>query len=128
MITGMEHVGLCARDPGGLADWYVSILGFRIVRALEERNTFFIRAPNGGLLEIYPAQHTTDPVDNVHQGVRHLALSASGLDAEVSRLRSAGVAVPPDTIVRGPDMALAFFRDPEGNLLHLVERTKDIPS
>jgi glyoxylase I family protein len=128
MITGMEHVGLCARDPRGLAEWYVSILAFRIVRALEERRTYFIRAPGVGMLEIYPAQHPTDPVDNVHRGLRHIALSASGIDAEVSRLRSAGVTVPPETFVKGPDMAIAFFRDPEGNLIHLVERAEDIPS
>lgn len=127
MIKGMEHVGLCAQDPKALADWYVRILGFRIVRALEEHNTYFIRANNGGLLEIYPAQHPTDPVDNVHRGLRHIALSVSNLDAEVGRLRSAGVTVPADTIVISSDMALAFFRDPEGNLLHLVERKEEIP-
>jgi glyoxylase I family protein len=127
MIKGIEHVGLCAEDPKTLVDWYVKILGFRIVRALEEHNTYFIRAHDGGMLEIYPAQHPTDPVDNVHRGLRHIALSASTLDAEIGRLRSAGVTVPVDTIVITSDMALAFFRDPEGNLLHLVERKKQIP-
>lgn len=127
MIRGMEHVGLCAEDPKALADWYVRILGFRIVRALEEQNTYFIRAHDGGMLEIYPAKHSTDPVDNVHRGLRHIALSASDIDAEIDRLRSAGVTVPVDTIVMRSDMALAFFRDPEGNLLHLVARKKEIP-
>ncbi len=125
MIKGMEHVGLCAEDPKTLVEWYVRILGFRIVRALEE--TYFIRARDGGMLEIYPAKHSTDPVDNVHRGLRHIALSASNLDAEIGRLRSAGVTVPDDRIVMTPDMKLAFFRDPEGNLLHLVERKKEIP-
>ena len=127
MIKGIEHVGLCAEDPKTLVDWYVRILGFRIVRALEEHNTYFIRAHDGGMLEIYPAQHPTDPVDNVHRGLRHIALSASTLDAEIGRLRSAGVTVPVDTIVITSDMALAFFRDPEGNILHLVERKKQVP-
>jgi glyoxylase I family protein len=128
MITGMEHTGLCASDPRSLAEWYVSILGFRIVRALEDRRTYFIRAPGGGMLEIYPAQHPVAPADNVHRGLRHLALSVSGFDAEVRRLRSAGVTVPQETVAKGQDMSIAFFRDPEGNLLHLVERTRDIPS
>jgi glyoxylase I family protein len=125
MIKAMEHVGLCAEDPKTLVEWYVRILGFRIVRTLEE--TSFIRAHDSGMLEIYPAKHSTDLVDNVHRGLRHIAHSVSNLDAEIIRLRSAGVAVPEDGIVMKPDMKLAFFRDPEGNLLHLVERKKEIP-
>jgi len=127
MIEGMEHIGLCATDPKPLVDWYVNILGFRIVRALEEFRTYFIRAQDGGMLEVYPAKHTLEPVDNIHQGLRHVALSVSDLDAEVARLRSAGITVPAESTVTTSEMKLAFFRDPEGNLLHLVERTKGIP-
>jgi glyoxylase I family protein len=125
MIKGMEHVGLCAEEPKTLVEWYVRILGFRIVRARGE--TYFIRAHDGGMLEIYPAQHSADPVDNVHRGLRHVALLVSDFDLEIGRLRSTGVTVPDDSIVMTADMKLAFFRDPEGNLLHLVERRKAIP-
>jgi glyoxylase I family protein len=127
MIAGMEHVGLCAHDPKNLAGWYVGMLGFRLVRALEEHRTYFIRAQNGGMLEIYPARHPADPVENVHRGLRHLALSTTDLDAEVAHLRSAGIPVPEETLVITPQMKLAFFRDPEGNILHLVQRAKEIP-
>jgi glyoxylase I family protein len=126
MINGMEHVGLCADDPLHLAEWYVRILDFRIVRALPEHHTYFVRVPRGEMLEIYPAKHPTNPVDNVHRGLRHIALSVSDIDAEIARLRAAGVTVPDETIVVTSDMKLAFFRDPEGNLLHLVERKAEI--
>jgi glyoxylase I family protein len=127
MIAGMEHVGLCAHDPKNLAGWYVETLGFRLVRALEEHRTYFIRAQNGVMLEIYPAKHQVEPVDNVHRGFRHLALSTVDLDAEVARLRAGGLLVPEETLVLTPEMKLAFFRDPEGNLLHLVQRAREIP-
>ncbi len=127
MINGMEHVGLCASDPKGLVAWYMTTLGFTIVRALEEQRTYFVRVQGGGMLEIYPARYPADPEDNVHRGLRHIALSVSGIEAEIACLRSAGVAVPEETIVITSEMKLAFFRDPEGNLLHLVERTKEIP-
>ena len=91
MIKGVEHIGLCAVDPEMLVDWYARTLGFTIVRALEEHRTYFVRSTNGGMLEVYPAKHPTDPVDNVHRGLRHIALSASDVDAEITRLRSAGV-------------------------------------
>lgn len=127
VISGMEHIGLCADNPKMLVEWYVKVLGFRIVRALEEHRTYFVRAADGGMLEVYPAKHPSDPADNIHRGLRHIALSACDVDAEVARLRSAGVLVPAETIVITPDMKLAFFSDPEGNLLHLVERKMEIP-
>jgi glyoxylase I family protein len=128
MINGMEHIGLCAENPRALRDWYAGVLGLRVVYALEERATYFMRAPDGGMLEIYPSKNPVSPVDNLHRGWRHVALSVSDVDAEVARLRSSGTVVPPDSIVATSEMKIAFFRDPEGNLLHLVQRNKEIPT
>lgn len=127
MIRGMEHIGLCADDPQELVKWYVGILGFKISRALEANRTYFVRAPDGGMLEIYPSRHPSPPVSNVHRGLRHIALSTADLELEVLRLRKVGVDVPTETLVTTPDMKLAFFHDPEGNLIHLVERKSEIP-
>jgi glyoxylase I family protein len=127
MINGIEHVGLAAVDPGALVNWYTRMLDFSIVRALPERSTYFIRARNGGMIEVYPAQHESVPVDNVHQGLRHIALAVKDCDAVVAHLRQMGVTVPEEMRVSTNDMKLAFFEDPEGNLLHLVERQTEIP-
>jgi catechol-2,3-dioxygenase len=77
MIRGVEHIGLCAVTPKVLADWYCMVLGFRVVHAIEDRSTYFIRSQNGGMLEIYPAQTPADPVDNLHRGLRHIALAVT---------------------------------------------------
>jgi glyoxylase I family protein len=127
MITGIEHVGLAAEDPQTLVDWYITLLGFRIVYALPDRRTYFIRARNGGMIEVYPAQHACPALDNVHRGLRHIALTVTDCDATVKALREQGVAVPEATRVSTVEMKLAFFQDPEGNLLHLVERRTEIP-
>ena len=123
----MEHLGLCAVDPMKLTEWYVRVLGFRIVHSIEERRTYFVRAQNGGMLEIYPAKTATDPVDNLHKGLRHIAVAVTDLHREISLLRAKGLDIPDALIVTTPDMTIAFFRDPEGNLLHLVERRKELP-
>ncbi len=127
MISGIEHVGLAAKDPQALVDWYITLLGFRIAHALHDRHTYFIRAHDGSMIEVYPAQHACLPLDNVHRGLRHVALTVTDCDAVVEALRAQGVAVPEETRVSTSDMKLAFFQDPEGNLLHLVERRKAIP-
>lgn len=127
MIRGIEHIGLCADEPTRLMEWYVNLLGFRVVRAADAKRTYFLRAPDGRMLEIYPSKHPTASESNAHRGLRHIALSAVDLDGELVRLRTAGVDVLADTVVTTPEMKLAFFRDPEGNLLHLVERAEEIP-
>ena len=66
MIKGLEHVGLCAENPKALADWYVAVLEFSLVRELPEQRTYFIRASDGNMLEVYPAKHPTEQVDNLH--------------------------------------------------------------
>jgi len=120
-------VGVCAVDADALSDWYVRVLGFWLVHRIESRHTSFVRAPDGGLLEIYPAVHGPAPSENVMPGIRHLGLAVTDLESEVKRLTALGVDVPQDTLVSTSDMKLAFFRDPEGNILHLVQRSRPIP-
>jgi glyoxylase I family protein len=126
MVHGIEHMGLSAQDPKRLADWYVSSLGFTVVHAIEERKTYFVRDEHGGMLEIYPSRVPVPPVDNLHSGYRHLAVAVTDFEMELKRLRDNGVSFPEESIVTTEVMKLAFFRDPEGNLLHLVERMRPL--
>lgn len=122
MIRGIEHIGLCARDPEILIKWYVRVLGFRIIHSIPERRTYFIQDRNSGMIEIYPSTVVTPQVDNVHSGLRHIAIVITGFEEELTHLKNSGVDIPENMIVQTPSMKLAFFHDPEGNLLHLVER------
>ncbi len=126
MIRGIEHIGLCAKNPELLAKWYVNVLNYKIVHSIQERKTFFVQDRNGGMIEIYPATDFSDTVDNVHSGLRHLGISVVEFDEEVSNIKKLGVDIPENKIVRTPEMKLAFFNDIEGNILHFVERPTPI--
>jgi glyoxylase I family protein len=54
-------------------------------------------------------------------GLRHIALAVDNLEAAHAQLSSAGVEFEAAPILL-PGMRLFFFRDPEGNYLHLVQR------
>jgi glyoxylase I family protein len=122
MIRGIEHIGLCAHDPETLIEWYMRVLGFRIILSMPERRTYFIQDRNSGIIEIYPSTVVTPQMDNVHSGLRHIAIGITGFEEELTHLKNNGVDIPENMIVQTSSMRLAFFRDPEGNLLHLVER------
>ncbi len=122
MINGLEHVGLCAQNPERLVDWYTTVLRCQVVHRIEERSTYFLRFPGGGMLEVYPAIDQTVPVGNLHSGLRHLAIRVDDFESDYEYMLGHGAFLIPEMIVRNGEMKLAFFKDPEGNLIHLVQR------
>jgi glyoxylase I family protein len=122
MVKGIEHVGLCAQNPEQLVEWYVSVLNCEVVHSIKERLTFFLRFPGGGMLEVYPATDRTTPVGNLYSGLRHLAIKVDDFDSDCEYLIGHGADLISEMTVKNQDMKLAFFRDPEGNLLHFVQR------
>lgn len=55
-------------------------------------------------------------------GLRHIALSVEDWDVAHTELRAKGIEFGREPIVTS-DLRLHFFRDPDGNSPHLVERT-----
>jgi glyoxylase I family protein len=120
-ICRAEHFGLPARQPAILADWYVAVLGAEIVFA--EPPAFLIRLPGGLLLEIYAATgEVAGTADNGVAGWRHLALRVDSIEAARAVLEPRGVRFDAAIKPAGGGGRVLFFRDAEGNLLHLVER------
>jgi catechol 2,3-dioxygenase-like lactoylglutathione lyase family enzyme len=123
VITGIEHSAIAAADPVGLAGWYSSVLGFDIV--YQSANALFVRAANGAMIEIIRAEGERPAQLMRTPGHRHLAISVTGFDAVYASLKARGV-----RFVTEPEESkgnkVAFFTDPEGNFLHLLERAKPL--
>lgn len=122
--ASLEHVGLAARDSAALTQWYLRVLGASIRWTNEATPpAYLLELPAGGVIEIYPAVETaTDSAPNGRQGLRHLALKVADLDDARSELEAVGVSFSEPVKPAGGGGRVQFFQDPEGNLLHLVER------
>jgi len=120
----LEHIGLAAHDPVTLRDWYVRALGARELYCNGETPpAFLLELPGGMVLEIYPADPAgSTPPHNRLAGWRHLALRVDSVEASRAELAAARVAFEEPPKPAGGGGRVLFFRDPEGNLLHLVER------
>jgi glyoxylase I family protein len=124
MKMTVEHLGLPARDPAALKDWYVKTLGAEVV--FENGQTppaFFLALAGGLMLEIYQGGSSLKETgDNALAGWRHLALRVDAIEPAQAALEKRGVNFTEAVKPAGGGGRVLFFRDGEGNLLHLVER------
>lgn len=123
----VEHLGLPARDPVALKDWYIRMLDATLL--LNNGRTppcFFVQLPGGVMLEIYQSTSSLEQTaDNKLAGWRHIALRVDSLDATRLELAARGLRfTAPETAAAGGGR-VQYFTDAEGNLIHLVERTPD---
>jgi len=124
MIQGIEHSAIASPDPAALAQWYVDTLGFVI--NYRGSTAFFVKAPNGSMIEIIPADGERGPNTLKSPGLRHLALTVTDFDAAYAALQGHGVSFLSEPS-ESKGTKVVFFTDPEGNILHLLQRATPLP-
>lgn len=124
MIRGIEHSAIASPDPAALANWYVDTLGF----VINYRGTaaFFVKAPDGSMIEIIPSEGERGAGTLKTPGLRHLALTVTDFDSTYAGLQAKGVHFVSEPL-NNKGNKLVFFTDPEGNYLHLLERETPLP-
>lgn len=122
MYNGIEHTAIATPDPEALATWYQRNLEMPIVHRYA--GNVFVRASDGSMLELIPSEG--DPVATAMKtpGIRHIAIKVDDFDEGVKDLESKGIEIV-QFVEAGPNR-LAFFLDPEGNILHLIHRGEPI--
>jgi glyoxylase I family protein len=124
MIIGIEHTAIASADIGALAEWYVDMLGFEI--NYKSANAIFVRAENGTMLELIHSEGERPATTMKTPGIRHLALTVEDFDTAFVRLKSRGVHFITDPM-ESKGNRVVFFTDPDGNILHLLQRETPLP-
>ena len=126
MNFSIEHLGLPARDPAGLRDWYARTLGAKLVFDTNGSPPYMLSLANGAMIEIYQADCSLPETgNNKLSGWRHVALKVQSIEAAKAELEKHGVRFTEDIKPAAGGGRVLFFSDPEGNLLHFVERDRD---
>lgn len=118
-ITATHHVAIYTAHFERLRDFYVTMLGLPLCGAFEGYNIIFVAAGTTAI-EIVE----TSAGESREGGWRHLALEVADVDAAYSELAAQGVPFhePPHGFPpAAPTVRIAFFRDPDGNELELVQ-------
>lgn len=126
MITGIEHIAVCAKDTAALKDWYEKMFEFKVVYD-NGKGTYFVAAPDGSMIEIIAADKDMGKNEPNDSGVRHFALSVTddGFDRMVEKLKAEGVEIVTDVKEKN-GIKTFFFRDIEGNIFHLIYRPQPL--
>ena len=119
LIRGIEHIAIATTEPRRLARWYIQHLNFEPL--LDTGNTVYIKSANSVVLEFVKAENVPPKPQIRDAGIRHIAFSVDDPEKAHAKLNVAGVEFESEPVVL-PGMRLFFFRDLEGNRLHLVQR------
>ena len=143
-VKSICHAGLTVSDFGRAVRWYHENFGFLLVSedVLEPEATKelfplyrveaarvrmgFLRAPGGSVIEIFQFEPAATrgaagnrPTWNA-PGFTHVALNVSHVADWVSRLEAKGIRFTTRPTRTG-SVDWAFFEDPDGNLLELID-------
>lgn len=141
MIRGINHVAINSYDIDRLAAFYRDVLGFGF--ATEEfrwtgvpeldavlglkrsaARQLMLRAGNC-YLELFefeaPQPADRSPLRACDRGYTHIAFDVDDVDVEFARLKELGMAFLIDQPIALGDLRAIYGRDPDGNLVELIE-------
>ena len=144
-IQRLAHVGICVSELERSLRFYRDLLGFSLEHELEvggEPTDTLLRLRGTKLRALYLSRdgvriellHFASPPApparerTMHErGLTHLSFRVADLDATLEALRAAGDRILEETIIRFPEFgaAAAFIRDPDGQLIELVQSPGD---
>ena len=123
MLKKYHHVAVFCADYGRSYDFYVNKLGFTVEQeTYREVQKDYIRMLRSGdvVLELFDRDNLTAPGENP-PGLRHLAFHVESVEKAVAWLNSLGIATDPIRYSPFTGKPLAFFYDPDGLALEVIE-------
>jgi glyoxylase I family protein len=124
-VLGTHHVAISTNNLARLRACYVETLGLPVLGGFPDRDIVFVGA-GGTAIEIVgeATAGAARPAGFARRGWQHLAWEVSDVDAAYADLSARGIAfrLPPEDFPEGASsVRIAFFEDPDGNLIELIQ-------
>lgn len=120
-----DHVHLRSPDPEETARYYERMFGARIIRSTQSDGRERLDLDLGGVA-VFIAKVDPDkvgpPPEPPFQGLEHLGLRVSGIDAAVAELKAKGAEVTREPTTIRPGVRIAFIRGPQNVHIELLDR------
>jgi catechol 2,3-dioxygenase-like lactoylglutathione lyase family enzyme len=124
--SGIQYVEIGAADLSRSLDFYQDLLGFRAAAEAPVPPEPGVRWLSAGpalvrLVDVGAGDLGGWEGDDLQRGIRHLGMKVGDVDLQAERLRDAGVRFTLGPIDAVGDVRLAFFTDPDGTLLEIID-------
>jgi glyoxylase I family protein len=128
----INHIAFRCRNLAAQEAFYAKHFGFKRCRTFRrgEPGEFFMMMAGNARLEFFPIHDAARPEDKGGEqsiGFRHLAFNVPKLETIQDLLRADGIEFDSLSELGNmwPGFRIAFFKDPEGNIIELMENYKD---
>jgi glyoxylase I family protein len=120
-LLGTHHVALFTDNFAALEKFYTETLGLPVTKRWDDVNIIFINVGSTTIELLGRDSRSGRPANQY--GFDHLALHVADVDEAYAELKAAGVnfTVDPKNF---KDVRIAFFTDPDGNLIELFEEPR----
>ncbi len=126
----IQHFALNCRDRKAQERFFRKHFGFVRARVFNhnEPNEFVMLKLEDFRLELFSSNAEPDAAGGEQPiGFKHLAFAVDSLEQKIEELEADGITPDPIIDCNGicPGMRVVFFRDPEGNILELMQGYAD---
>jgi lactoylglutathione lyase len=121
-----DHVHIRTPDPEATAQWFEKMLGAEVIRSMQQgqpRIDMKIGGANVFLAPVKAGDGVNAPPKTPYQGLDHLGLTVTGIDAIAAELKSKGVEFTREPTTVRPGVRVCFIRAPQGVSIELLDRT-----
>jgi glyoxylase I family protein len=127
MFNRLHHVAIICSDYARSKQFYVEILGFKVVRETyrEERRSFKLDLQVGDRYQIELFSFSSPPARASRPeacGLRHIAFEVDNVEETVRKLTARGLAVEAIRIDETTNKRFTFFQDPDQLPIEIYER------
>ncbi|MCL2840486.1 MAG: VOC family protein [Defluviitaleaceae bacterium] len=120
MVKGIEHLAIFSSNTARLKDWYISMFDF--VQVYDNgKGTYFLKAQDGAMIEFVTAESDGTDHGAKVSGIRHIAIAVNDFEGMLEKLQKENVDVVTEP-TESKGIKTFFFRDIDGNILHLIYR------
>ena len=131
-MNAFNHIALNCWDLAAQEAFYTKLFGFKRSRTFHrgKPNEFFLLKLGPVRLELFSSDREKSAAMQGGEqpiGFKHLAFDVPKLEPLLEALQAEGI--EPDPIIdmghHAPGFRIVFFRDPEGNIIELMEGYQD---
>lgn len=126
-LKKIHHVAIIASDYKKSKDFYVNLLGLKIIREVyrEERDSYKLDLEIGdSQIELFSFKNSPKRLSYPEAcGLRHLAFEVENIEQEIKKLKEKGIEVEDIRIDEFTGGKFTFFSDPDDLPIELYEIT-----